>query len=176
MDVRTICLGILSRGSATGYEIKKLFEDDGYQHFVEASFGSIYPALNRLTEEGLVSVRSEAQEKRPDRKVYSITEAGRAAFLGALMKPLPEDRHRSPFVFAMLFSHLLPQPRVVEMVDTYIRHSETKLAQLSAPKTEVQTEGERFVTGYGRAVYVAMLNFLRLYRAELQGQAAEAAE
>jgi PadR family transcriptional regulator AphA len=60
MDVRTICLGILTRGDATGYEIKKLFEDDGYQHFVEASFGSIYPALNRLTEEGLVSVRQAA--------------------------------------------------------------------------------------------------------------------
>ena len=77
MDVRTICLGILTRGPATGYEIKKLFEDDGYQHFVEASFGSIYPALNRLTEEGLVSVREDAQEKRPDRKVYSITTAAR---------------------------------------------------------------------------------------------------
>ena len=64
MDVRTICLGILTRGDATGYEIKKLFEDDGYQHFVEASFGSIYPALNRLTEEGYVSVREESQEKQ----------------------------------------------------------------------------------------------------------------
>src|ERR1043166_3201232 len=82
MDVRTICLGILTRGDATGYEIKKLFEDDDYQHFVEASFGSIYPALSRLTEEGLVSVREEAQEKRPDRKVYSITPAGRAARRG----------------------------------------------------------------------------------------------
>src|SRR6202012_2991561 len=101
MDVRTICLGILTRGDATGYEIKKLFDDDGYQHFVEASFGSIYPALNRLTEEGLVPVRSEAQEKRPDRKVYAIPDAGRKAFLGTLMKPLPEARHRSPFVFAM---------------------------------------------------------------------------
>ena len=27
MDVRTICLGILSRGDATGYEIKKLSDD-----------------------------------------------------------------------------------------------------------------------------------------------------
>ena len=33
-------------------------------------------------------------------------EVGRAAFLGSLLKKLPEDRHRSPFVFAMLFSHL----------------------------------------------------------------------
>jgi PadR family transcriptional regulator AphA len=176
MDVRTICLGILSRADATGYEIKKLFEDDGYQHFVEASFGSIYPALNRLTEAGLVSVRAESQEKRPDRKVYSITDTGRAAFLGSLMKPLPEDRHRSPFVFAMLFSHLLPHPRVVEILDTYIHHSEAKLAQLLSPDAGPVTEGERFVKGLGRTAYIAMLNFLRAHRAELEGEAAQAAE
>lgn len=176
MDVRTICLGILSRGDATGYEIKKLFEDGSYQHFVEASFGSIYPALSRLTEDELVSVRSESQEKRPDRKVYSITDAGRAAFLDSLMKPLPEDRHRSPFVFAMMFSHLLPQPRVVEMMDTYIHHSEAKLAQLLAPETGPVTDGERFVNGLGRTVYIAMLNFLRAHRAKVDGKAAQAAE
>src|SRR5208337_3260930 len=117
MDVRTICLGILSRGEATGYEIKKLFEEGGYQHFVEASFGSIYPALSQLTGDGLVQVRAEAQEKRPDRKVYSITPAGRSQFLASLLKPLAEDRHRSPFVFAMLFSHLLPPERVSELMD-----------------------------------------------------------
>lgn len=176
MDVRTICLGILTRGDATGYEIKKLFDDDGYQHFVEASFGSIYPALSRLTQEGLVLVREELQEKRPDRKVYSITEAGRAAFRGALLKPLPEDKHRSPFVFAMLFSHHLPQPRVAEMMDAYIAQSEEKLAQLMTPKPVPQTEGERFVTGFGRAVYIAMLNFLHAHRAEIEGKATEAAE
>lgn len=92
------------------------------------------------------------------------------------MKPLPEDRHRSPFVFAMLFSHLLPHPRVVEMLDTYIEQSETKLAQLMEPKPQPQTEGERFVSGYGRAVYIAIVNYLRHYRAELKGDAAEAAE
>ena len=175
MDVRTMCLGILSRGDATGYEIKKLF-DEGYQHFVDASFGSIYPALNRLTEEGLVSVRSETQEKRPDRKVYSITDAGRVALLAALMKPPLEDRHRSPFAFAMLFSHLLPQSRVVEMMDTYIEQNEAKLAQLMTPDTGPVTEGERFVKGMGRTVYIAMLNFLRAHRAELEGRTAHAAE
>ena len=176
MNVRTICLGILTRGSATGYEIKKLFEDDGYQHFVEASFGSIYPALNRLTEEGLVSVREEAQEKRPDRKVYSITPAGRNAFVTALMKPLPEDKHRSPFVFAMLFSHLLPSGRVTALIDAYISHGEAKLAQIDEPKGKPLTPGERFVTGLGRAIYLSMLEFLRAHRTEIETPAAEAAE
>jgi PadR family transcriptional regulator AphA len=175
MDVRTICLGILTRGPATGYEIKKLFEDDGYQHFVEASFGSIYPALNRLTEEGLVSVREEAQEKRPDRKVYSITTAGRNAFLGALLKPLPEDRHRSPFAFAMLFSHLLPPPRVASMVDAYIAQIEGKLAQIDE-HSEPQSEGERFVLGMGKTIYRAMIEHLRAHRAGIENQQPQAAE
>ncbi len=175
MDVRTICMGILCRGEATGYEIKKVFEEDGFQHFVEASFGSIYPALNRLTEEGLVEVREEAQAKRPDRKVYSITPAGRGAFLAALMRPLPEDRHRSPFVFAMLFSHLLPQTRVTGLIDTYMAQCEAKLRQL-AEKGAAASESERFVVGMGQAIYRAMLEFLRGHRAQIETRAAEAAE
>lgn len=178
MDVRAICLGILTRGPATGYEIKKLFDDDGYQHFVEASFGSIYPALTRLTAEGFVSVREEAQDKRPDRKVYSITPAGRTAFIASLMKPLPEDRHRSPFAFAMLFSHLMPQPRVVEMIDSYIVQSEAKLAQIeeNENRDEPHADGERFVLGLGKTIYESMLNFLRSHRAELQDNKPQAAE
>lgn len=176
MDVRTICLGILTRGDATGYEIKNLFQQDGYQHFVEASFGSIYPALNRLTEEGLVSVREEAQEKRPDRKVYSITPEGRSAFIASLMKPLPEDRHRSPFVFAMLFSDLLPPARVVSMIDAYAERAGAKLAQLNESNTSPKTPGEAFASGFGRAIYKAMLDFLKDQRARFDTETAIAAE
>ncbi|MBS0471002.1 MAG: PadR family transcriptional regulator [Proteobacteria bacterium] len=176
MDVRTICLGILTRGDATGYEIKKLFEEGGYEHFVEASFGSIYPALSRLTDEGFVSVRSEAQEKRPDRKVYSITPVGRSAFVATLLKPLPEDRHRSPFVFAMLFADLLPQAHVSAMVDHYIGQVEEKLAHLNSHSDASKSDGERFVMDYGRTVYEATLNFLRTHRAEIENQPAQAAE
>jgi DNA-binding PadR family transcriptional regulator len=178
MDVRTICLAILTRGDATGYEIKKLFEDGGYGHFAEASFGSIYPALNRLTEECLVSVRAEAQEKRPDRKVYSLTQAGRHAVAKGLMKPLAEDRHRSPFVFTMLFSHLLPQEHVLGLIDDYMRQSEEKLLRLEQAKTGAQTAGERFAIDYGRALYRTMLDFLREHRGEFERppRPAEAAE
>ena len=182
MDVRTICLAILTRGDATGYEIKKLFEEGGYGHFVEASFGSIYPALSRLTEEGLVSVRAEAQEKRPDRKVYTLTEAGRRSVTVALMKPLAEDKHRSPFLFAMLFSHLLPPDHVLSLIDDYIRQGEEKLRHLEAVEAEAGTAGERFAVGYGRAVYRAMLDFLQDHRGEFEARreaaarAAEAAE
>jgi DNA-binding PadR family transcriptional regulator len=176
MDVRTICLAILTRGDATGYEIKKTVEEDGYRHFAEASFGSIYPALNRLTEEGLVLVHAEAQEKRPDRKVYTITQAGRRALVDALTGPLPEDRHRSSFIFAMQFADLLPKERVGQMLDTYIAHTEEKLVQLQQAEAKPRREGEQFANGLGQAAYAAILDYLRVHRAEIETQSAQAAK
>ena len=87
MDVRTICLAILTRGDATGYEIKKLFEEGGYRHFVEASFGSIYPALTALAGDGLVTCTAVPQDGRPDKKVYHLTSRGRLELLRAVDLP-----------------------------------------------------------------------------------------
>jgi PadR family transcriptional regulator, regulatory protein AphA len=174
MDVRTICLGILTRGDATGYEIKKLFEDGRFSYFVEASFGSIYPALNRLTEEGLVSVRAEAQAKRPDRKIYTITEKGRRTFVASLQGALPEDRYRSPFLFAMMFSDLLTGDNVDKLVASYIADTEARLAQLQCSCDRPCNEREAFVCAFGRTVYGAILGFLRSKRDEFKTDAVAA--
>jgi DNA-binding PadR family transcriptional regulator len=37
MNVRTLCLGILSTGEASGYEIKKDIEEGLFSHFIDAS-------------------------------------------------------------------------------------------------------------------------------------------
>jgi PadR family transcriptional regulator, regulatory protein AphA len=175
MDVRTICLGILSRGDATGYEIKKLFEDGRYHYFVEASFGSIYPALSKLTEDGLVSVREEAQTKRPDRKVYSITPAGRRVFRDALLGEMPEDRYRSSFLFAMMFADILPGERIEHLLDEYIARAEAKLALLEQD-CGCTGKGEAFVCDFGRTMHAAMLQYLRQRRGEFKTAGLKAAE
>ena len=100
MDVKTLCLAVLSRRDATGYEIRKQFAKGPFAHFQKASLGAIYPALTRAAEEGLVTVTEEAQDGRPDKKVYSLTEAGKAALrracvrlvLSAFLCPLPDTR------------------------------------------------------------------------------------
>ena len=76
MNVRTLCLGILTTGEASGYEIKKEIEEGLFSHFIDASYGSIYPALTQLAGEGLVTVRAEEQSGKPDKKVYAITPKG----------------------------------------------------------------------------------------------------
>lgn len=65
MNVKTLCLAILSFGEATGYDIRKRAAEGPLSYFIESSFGSIYPALHRLRHEGLVERRREARLGRP---------------------------------------------------------------------------------------------------------------
>lgn len=55
--------------------------------FWEARHSQIYPELARLEERGLVTYRVVEQQGRPDKKVYSITDAGRKALEGWVTEP-----------------------------------------------------------------------------------------
>ena len=83
MDVKTVCLGMLTDGDASGYDLKKHFECS-FGHFFPAGYGSIYPALATLARNGLVEFEEIPQDGKPDRKVYSITEKGREELMRGL--------------------------------------------------------------------------------------------
>ncbi|MEE8499981.1 MAG: PadR family transcriptional regulator [Kiloniellales bacterium] len=167
MDTKTLCLGVLSRGDASGYEIKKAFEEGPLSHIHEASFGAIYPALNRLDQQGLVACRELAQEKRPDKKVYSITAAGRAALLEALLAPPARDKVRSDFLFILFFARMLDAPRLAELIDRRIAWYRDCLARMEACDLSRCHPGEAFVHGLGRAVYEAAAAYLTAHRERL---------
>jgi len=174
MDIRTLCLGILTMGNATGYEIKKKFEQD-LSHFYDASFGSIYPALTKMTEEGLVNCTEHAQEGRPDKKVYSITSAGRMNFLDALSKDPRKDHIRSEFLAMLMFSDLLAPSRVAHLIDTRLKELDAMLSRQEACTGEGMTNSERFLAGFGTAVYRAERDFLSENRHLLEAEALLAA-
>ncbi|MCF8467967.1 MAG: PadR family transcriptional regulator [Sneathiella sp.] len=159
MDIRTLCLGILTMGDATGYEIKKTFEEK-LDLIFHASYGSIYPSLNKLTEEGLVSCRELSQEKRPDKKIYTITAAGRYAFLEKVMNKPAADRFRSEFLATLMFAHLLPASTISQMIDERIADRERKISDMATGCPERPTDTEQFMCGYGRTVYQAEIDYL----------------
>jgi len=166
MDTKTLCLGVISLGAASGYEIKKAFEEDGLNHIYHTSYGSIYPALTALTEEGLVVCSEMAQEKRPDKKVYSITETGRSALLKALSAPPAEDKFRSDFLFTMFFAHLLPPQHVAKLLDQRIAWYEGNLARMESGRDCICSKGDAFVHGMGLAVYRSAADYLKTHRQE----------
>ena len=50
MNVRTLCLSILYEEEASGYDIRRMCTEGNFAYFVEASYGSIYPALAKLED------------------------------------------------------------------------------------------------------------------------------
>ena len=75
-DLPALILAVLSQAPLHGYAIARAVEhlSEGALHMKE---GTLYPALRVLEQDGLIVGAWEAQPKGADRKVYTLTEAGR---------------------------------------------------------------------------------------------------
>lgn len=160
MNAKTLCLGLLTRGEASGYEIKKQMEQGPLAHFYRAGFGSIYPALSRLDEEGFVTCTEMVQAKRPGKKVYRITESGIAAFKNALRAQPSDDWMRSDCLFMMFFSEFLEPGRMKEVFEKYLGFFRGAAGTLREMELCGANPGRRFVHGFGLALYEAMVEFM----------------
>lgn len=167
MNVKIACLGALSRRPASGYDIRKLFETGPFGHFYEAGYGSIYPALADLARDGLAVVSEMPQDGKPDRKVYSITDAGLAVLVEELHEPPRPDRLRSEFLVTIFFAHLLPPAMVARFVDERLSFFRETLEHMRSRDSGHRPPGERFCHGFGMAVYQAAADFLAAERDRL---------
>ncbi len=174
MNVRTLCLAILNCGDSTGYEIRKLVSEGHFSHFVDASYGSIYPALNRMEQEGLVVSRQEEQEGKPNRKVYSITSDGQAEFSAALTKPAQKDLFKSEFLLLAMCAELMDPEALSRAIDEQLEYLKAELALIDAHVEEVDMAGANWVGDYGRACLSSALNYLLTNRADLEEIAKQA--
>jgi PadR family transcriptional regulator, regulatory protein AphA len=176
LNVRTLCLGYLSLREATGYEIKKDFEDGMFCHFMEASYGSIYPALNQLAVEGLVTVREEEQSGKPDKKVYAIAPAGVAALTKELGVLPAQDKYKSEFLFIMLLQHHITPEHRIAAIEKQLSDLKSDLSNIDECRRESgENPASNFVMGYGEAVLTAGVTYLEHKLAEMLAQNAKIA-
>ncbi|WP_018698204.1 PadR family transcriptional regulator [Amorphus coralli] len=173
MNVRTLCLAILQHGDATGYEIKKMSVEGEYSYFVDASFGSIYPALARLEADGLVTVREETQPGKPARKIYSITDAGREALIGELTGQTDPDIFRSPFLLVAMNAELLPREHLVKAIDARLADLQREMELLGSIASS-RSGGTEWIARYGMNCMTASHDFLTAYRDQLECLAVDA--
>ena len=89
MSLEFSLLGFLQYHSMTGYDLKKML-DESTQFFWHAELSQIYPVLKRLEQKGWITSTSHPQEGKPDKKVYSITPAGRTELHTWLSSPMDE--------------------------------------------------------------------------------------
>jgi DNA-binding PadR family transcriptional regulator len=160
---------MLTDGEASGYDLKKFFESS-FGHFFAAGYGSIYPALASLAEKELVSCKCIPQDGKPDRKVYSITAAGRQKLLAELDKANPTHKVRSEFLATLCFAHLMDASQVQAVLDSRvaeIEEYEKLFDEFEHTCLHDTPNGMHFTVGIGRAVMLAMKEYIQEHGHEL---------
>ncbi|WP_171113936.1 MULTISPECIES: PadR family transcriptional regulator [Streptomyces] len=86
MALRNAVMAALLEGEASGYDLAKGF-DASVANFWMATPQQLYRELERMEREGLVAARVVEQERRPNKRLFSLTEAGLAAVRAYVAEP-----------------------------------------------------------------------------------------
>lgn len=126
MSIKYALLGILAEQDLHGYELKASF-DAKVGEFWSLNYGQIYTTLDRLEKEGLVTHDRQAQEKRPDRKIFSITAEGRNELAQWLATPVAKVRAlRDEFFVKLVFMDKDHPAAILALIDQqkvlHLRH------------------------------------------------------
>lgn len=129
-------LGMLARQDMTGYELTKLFEG-ALSEFWSIKQSQIYPELQKLTQEELISYRVAITGQVLEKKVYSITEAGQADFIAWLaqagdLPPTPKEEFR----LKLFFSDQLPYDQRIHLMEEKLKQHQARLEHLRQNERE----------------------------------------
>lgn len=108
-------LGFLRQRPMYGYEIHQQLADPAGLGLVwRLKQSRLYALLGKLEQEGYVRATLELQDARPPRKVFHLTDAGRAAFLEWIETAVPHGRELRLEFLAKLYFARREGPAVVE--------------------------------------------------------------
>src|SRR5262249_21704909 len=111
MSLKYVLLGLLTRQPRYGYELKREAEEL-LGHGAELNPGQLYPLLRKLAELGLIVGERIEQEDRPDKRVFTLTQAGARELDTWLDEPLLLQAGRSSlFLRFMVVALVRPQTR-----------------------------------------------------------------
>lgn len=105
-------LGLLHDGPLTGWDLVASAQDR-IGNFWTLTQSQVYRELARMTDDGLVTVGDPGPR---DRKPYTITETGRAAFAEWINADPARDQIRVPLLLTILFSGHLREGRLTEII------------------------------------------------------------
>jgi DNA-binding PadR family transcriptional regulator len=130
MSLRFALLALLQEEEATGYELAKRF-DAGVSHYWHALPQQIYQELSRMEEEGLVSGEVVVQEKRPNKRIFSVTAIGQEKLAEWQLERAPVPLLKSELlvkVFASDFGNEAAIDALIVSLEEYVAFAREKFA------------------------------------------------
>ena len=123
-------LGLLQKEALHGYKLKQQLERF-ISGCISVNYGAIYPLLKRLEKQNFLQLSFSEGEAGGKRKIYAITEKGRARFQEKMLEHPKESwvNARSRFLVKFVFfSHLHSQQRI-QLIEKRLAVCRTRLEQ-----------------------------------------------
>ena len=113
--IRVLILGVLSTEPLHGYDVRRTLEEWHAEQWAHVAYGSIYSALSKMADEGIVEVVGAVTGSRgAGRITYAITDRGRQEFMRLLRDYWwGEQPAIDPFQVALTFMDRLPRDEVL---------------------------------------------------------------
>ena len=157
-------------GERSGYDLHKHVQR-AIAYVWAPARSQLYNLLPRLVADGYARSRSVAQTSRPDKTLYGITRAGRAA-LDAWLEAEPADRQS--FLLRVFVGGLGSDESLIEHVQAFRADTEARLAELRAIEPTNTREGNDyyhyFVLRLGIEQYERYLEWADWVLDELEGR------
>jgi PadR family transcriptional regulator, regulatory protein AphA len=150
MSIDHIVLGLISLNPCSGYDMKMEFEQGGAGMLSALSFGSIYPHLKQLEQDGLITALQMDDNSR-HKKVYELTAEGwkeLANWLG--QQPAYPIPMRDDLLLKMLFWGAAGEKR--ETLSTHLQARRNESNDLLSYIRTWQNNGKSFVDEYTELV------------------------
>jgi len=126
-----VILGLLLIQSLTIYGLNQAFKQ-GISMFYSASYGSLQTSVKNLLAKGMIVYQQQIDNGRT-KKVYSITEHGRAEFFQWMTAEVPENKLEVTALSKVFFLGLIEDVKTKrEIVREILRKIESVQSQLSA--------------------------------------------
>lgn len=116
MQLRHAVLGLLDIAPQSGYDLGRAF-DRSVAHFWNADQSQIYRTLDRLEADGAIETETIPQQGKPDRRVHSLTDVGRAELAQWLSTPLETLKPKEPFLARLFFAESLGIGGILALLD-----------------------------------------------------------
>jgi DNA-binding PadR family transcriptional regulator len=116
MSLEAAILGFLGEKACSGYDLKTRCFDDAARDFWAADQAQIYRTLGRLQAAKLVRSSLKRQKGKPDRKIYSLTDAGADALDAWLGCAQPLRTPRDAFLMQLYFAVRRSDTDIVELL------------------------------------------------------------
>jgi DNA-binding PadR family transcriptional regulator len=171
-DVEVALLGLLSVRPMTGYEIRHHF-DRALAPWWDTPRTQIYPKLRELESRQLIEHEYIVQESKPNKRVYSPTDAGRDLLQDWLKRSIPWPDMRHHLMMRLFLGHLLPEGDLRALLADYHDRTEIWSAQLR----EIEAKFAKSLSGpYRDTVFFELLSLRNLIAlAEFEVSAADRA-